>query len=125
VETDLPEDLPLLYVDDVLMGQLLINLLENADKYTPQGSLVEMSAKADGDWVTLEIRDRGPGFAEGDERRIFEKFYRRSVKGARGVGLGLPISKAIVEAHRGTIEAFNRLGGGAVFRIRLPLMSEK
>ena len=123
VETRLPENLPLIYVDDVLMGQLLVNLLENANKYTPESTPIEMTAETDGDAVVLEIRDRGPGFAEGDERRIFEKFYRRSVTGVRGVGLGLPICRAIVEAHRGTIEAFNRTGGGAVFRIRLPLAS--
>ena len=125
VETSLPENLPLVYVDDVLIGQLLVNLLENANKYTPEGTVIELAAEADGQTVILEIRDRGPGFAEGDERRIFEKFFRRSVKGVRGVGLGLPICRAIVEAHRGTIEAFNRAGGGAVFRIRLPLASQR
>ncbi|HVX65743.1 MAG TPA: ATP-binding protein, partial [Bryobacteraceae bacterium] len=121
IETHLPENLPLVYVDDVLMGQLLVNLLENANKYTPEGTAIELAAEAGADAVILEIRDRGPGFAEGDERRIFEKFYRRNVKGVRGVGLGLPICRAIVEAHRGTIEAFNREGGGAVFRVRLPM----
>jgi len=124
VETRLPENLPLIYVDDVLTGQLLVNLLENADKYTPEGTPIELTAEANEDAVVLEIRDRGPGFAEGDERRIFEKFYRRNVKGVRGVGLGLPICRAIVEAHRGKIEAFNRLGGGAVFRIHLPLAKQ-
>lgn len=124
VETRLPENLPLLYADDVLIGQLLINLLENANKYTPEGTAIEIAADVEGDKVILEVLDRGPGFAEGDERRIFEKFYRRDVKGVRGVGLGLPICRAIVEAHRGSIEAFNRKGGGAVFRIRLPLASQ-
>ena len=65
--------------------------------------------------------DRGPGFAPGDERRIFEKFYRAKKEGVRGVGLGLAICKAIVTAHRGRIEARNRPGGGALFHIRLPL----
>ncbi|MEO8369012.1 MAG: DUF4118 domain-containing protein [Candidatus Solibacter sp.] len=124
VETRLPENLPLVYVDDVLTGQLLVNLLENADKYTPEGTPIELEAEATEDAVVLEIRDRGPGFAEGDERRIFEKFYRRNAKGVRGVGLGLPICRAIVEAHRGRIEAFNRAGGGAVFRIHLPLANQ-
>jgi two-component system sensor histidine kinase KdpD len=125
VETRLPEELPLLYVDDVLLGQLLINLLENANKYTPEGTAIEIAAKVEGDAVVLDVLDRGPGFAEGDERRIFEKFYRRDIKGVRGVGLGLPICRAIVEAHRGSIEAFNRKGGGAVFRIHLPLTSQR
>jgi two-component system sensor histidine kinase KdpD len=121
IETTLPENLPMLYVDDVLIGQLLVNLLENADKYTPADTPVEIAAAVDGDAVVLDVLDRGPGFAEGDEQRIFEKFYRRRMNGARGAGLGLPICRAIVEAHRGSIEAFNRSGGGAVFRIRLPL----
>jgi two-component system sensor histidine kinase KdpD len=121
IETHIPEDLPMLYVDDVLIGQLLVNLLENANKYTPQDAAIELGAEAHGDAITIEVRDRGPGFEEGDERRIFEKFFCRTVKGVRGVGLGLPICRAIVEAHRGTIEAFNRPGGGAVFQIRLPL----
>ncbi len=107
-----------------MIGQLLVNLLENAHKYTPDGAPIEIAAAVEGDVVVVDVLDRGPGFAEGDERRIFEKFYRRAVKGVRGAGLGLPICRAIVEAHRGTIEAFNRQGGGAVFRIRLPLASE-
>jgi len=68
VETRLPENLPMVYVDDVLTGQLLVNLLENADKYTPEGTPIELTASANEDAVVLEIRDRGPGFAEGDER---------------------------------------------------------
>lgn len=119
VLTMLPENLPLLYVDDVLMGQLLINLLENANKYTPQGAEIELAAEAESDYVVLEVRDRGPGFAGRDERRLFDKFYRGDVKGGRGVGLGLAICRAIVEAHQGEIEAHNRAGGGAIFRVRI------
>jgi two-component system sensor histidine kinase KdpD len=121
VTTDLPDSLPLLYADDVLMGQVVVNLVENAIKYTPAGTAIEIAAEAAADAVVLDVRDRGPGFAPGDERRIFDKFYRGKSDGVRGVGLGLAICRAIVEAHRGSIEAFNRAGGGAVFRIRLPL----
>ena len=121
VITHLPESLPLVYVDDVLLGQLVVNLIENAVKYTPSGSALEIAAEASPDAVELEIRDRGPGFAPADGERIFEKFYRGKSEGIRGAGLGLAICKAIVMAHRGTIEAFNRPGGGAIFRIRLPL----
>jgi two-component system sensor histidine kinase KdpD len=121
VVTHLPESLPLVYVDDVLLGQLVVNLIENAVKYTPSGSALEIAAEATPDAVELEIRDRGPGFAPADGERIFEKFYRGKSEGIRGAGLGLAICKAIVMAHRGTIEAFNRPGGGAIFRIRLPL----
>jgi two-component system sensor histidine kinase KdpD len=117
----IPGDLPLVYVDDVLLGQLLVNLLENAIKYTPPDSPIEIEAEASSGFVVLEIRDRGPGFPPGDEQRIFEKFYRGKTEGTRGAGLGLAICRAVIEAHRGTIEAFNRAGGGAVFRVRIPL----
>jgi K+-sensing histidine kinase KdpD len=120
VTTYLPESLPLVSADDVLLGQVIVNLLENATKYTPEGTPIEVAAEPSDGAITLEIRDRGPGFAPGDERRIFEKFYRGRAEG-RGVGLGLAICKAIIEAHRGTIEALSRTGGGAIFRIRLPL----
>src|SRR5206468_1763157 len=119
--THLPDTLPPVYVDDVLLGQVVVNLLENAVKYTPAGTAIELAAEAGKESVLLEVRDRGPGFAEGDERRIFEKFYRGKSNGVRGAGLGLAICRAIVEAHRGSIEAFNRNGGGAIFRISLPL----
>jgi two-component system, OmpR family, sensor histidine kinase KdpD len=121
VTAHIPEQLPLVSVDDVLIGQLLVNLLENAAKYTPEDSPIEVAADHSDDWVTLEVRDRGPGFVPGEEQRIFEKFYRGRPGATRGAGLGLAICRAIVDAHRGSIEAVNREGGGAVFRIRLPL----
>ncbi len=125
VATQLPENLPPVYVDDVLLGQVFVNLLENATKYTPPGTPIEVSAECDGDSVTIEVRDSGPGLAPGEEQRIFDKFYRGLSEGARGAGLGLAICRAIVEAHRGTIVAFNRQSGGAAFRIRLPLEGER
>ena len=121
VTTQLPEDLPPVYVDDVLLGQVVLNLLENALKYTPVGTPLEVAAEAVPGAAALEIRDRGPGLIPGEEERIFEKFYRGATKGAGGAGLGLAICRAIVKAHGGEITAFNRAGGGAVFRIRLPL----
>jgi len=121
VMTDLPDNLPLVSADDVLLGQLLVNLLENATKYTPEGTPIEVVAESSGDAITLEVRDRGPGFAPQEEQRVFEKFYRGRSDCARGAGLGLAICQAIAQVHGGTIEAFNRAGGGAVFRIRLPL----
>ena len=121
VAVSLPEDLPLVNVDDVLLGQVLVNLLENAAKYSPPGSAIEIAATAAPAAVQLEVRDRGPGFAEGEEKRLFEKFYRGKSEGVRGAGLGLAICRAIVMAHRGSIEALHREGGGAIFRIRLPL----
>jgi two-component system sensor histidine kinase KdpD len=120
VRAVVPGDLPPVYGDDVLLGQVVLNLIENALKYTPKGTPLEVEARAEGDGVVLEIRDRGPGIAEGEEQRIFEKFYRAGGKGVRGAGLGLAICRAIVQAHQGSIEAVNREGGGAVFRMRLP-----
>jgi two-component system, OmpR family, sensor histidine kinase KdpD len=121
VTTSLPDSIPLVYADDVLLGQLVINLLENAIKYSPKGSPIEVAAQAREDALILEVRDRGPGFTPDETTRIFAKFYRGKADGARGVGLGLAICRAITEAHEGTIEALNRPGGGAIFRIRLPV----
>jgi two-component system sensor histidine kinase KdpD len=121
VVTQLPENLPPVPVDDVLMGQVIVNLMENAIKYTPAGTAIELIAEEQAGAVELAVLDRGPGFTPGDEKRIFDKFYRGQNGGVRGAGLGLAICKAIVTAHGGTIEAANRPEGGAVFRIRLPL----
>ena len=123
VVTELPESLPLVYVDDVLCGQLVVNLLENAVKYTPAGTAIEVTAEADHDAVTLEVRDRGAGFAEGEEQRVFEKFYRGKSEGVRGAGLGLAdLPRDCDRSARGTIaKALNRSGGGAILRVRLPL----
>jgi two-component system sensor histidine kinase KdpD len=125
VTVDLPDNLPFVSVDDVLIGQLLVNIIENATKYSAAGTPIEVAAQASSDAVTLEVRDRGSGFAPEDEQRIFEKFYRGRSDSARGAGLGLAICRAIVEAHGGHISAFNRMDGGAVFRIVLPLESQQ
>jgi len=116
--------LPFVPIDSVLIEQVFINLLENAIKYTPAHSPIDLSASADSTMVTIEVADRGPGLPTGDEQRIFEKFYRASAPASRngsGVGLGLTICRGIVEAHGGRIWAENRSGGGAVFRFTLPI----
>jgi two-component system sensor histidine kinase KdpD len=120
--TALPADLPFVPLDSVLIEQVLVNLLENAIKYTPAGSPIEISASAMPDAVTVAVADRGPGLPPGDEQRIFEKFYRAPLtKDRSGVGLGLTICRGIIAAHNGRIWAENRPGGGAVFRFTLPL----
>jgi len=121
IATHIPEDLPLISVDDVLIEQLFINLFENAAKYTPPGSPIAVDAHADDRGVSVEVADRGPGFDPGDEKRIWQKFYRGSASTIRGAGLGLAICHAIVAAHGGTISAENRPDGGALIRIWLPL----
>ncbi|MBK5290314.1 MAG: sensor histidine kinase KdpD [Acidobacteriia bacterium] len=121
IVTQIPQDLPLISVDDVLLEQLFLNLLENAAKYTPPGSPISISAREDKQGVWIEVADSGPGFAPGDEELVWEKFYRGKAAGARGAGLGLAICRAVVVAHGGTIAAGNRPQGGAMIRIWLPL----
>jgi two-component system sensor histidine kinase KdpD len=108
-------------MDEVLMEQVMINLVENAVKYTPSESLIEIEASQSGNWMEVQVRDAGPGFTPGHEHRIFEKFYRGRTDNIRGAGLGLAICRAIIEAHGGRIFAENRDGGGAVVRFTLPL----
>jgi len=126
VSTSLAADLPMLLVDGVLIEQVLINLLENAARHTPAHTPIEISARAEpragGTDVVVEVADRGPGIPPEVLPRVFEKFFRGP--GASGTGLGLAISRAVVEAHGGSLEADNRDSGGAVFRIRLPVMGE-
>lgn len=120
VKVKLPEDLPLLYVDGVLLEQAFINLLENAARHTPNGTKVTISGKNLPQTVVIEISNDGPNLSEGDEDRIFEKFYRPTPNAPQGFGLGLSICKAILEAHGGTIRARNRRQGGVSFMMILP-----
>jgi len=126
VAVQLPNNLPLVFVDGLLMEQVFVNLLENAARYTPLGTEVTVRAAVDGKHVRISISDNGPGLPAGAEGRIFDKFYRASptADGGRGSGLGLAICRAIIKAHGGTIAASNRPGGGAEFVIRLPLPKE-
>ena len=120
--THLPADLPLVPLDSVLIEQVLINLLDNAVKYTPPGSPIALSAWATEGAVTVEVADRGPGLPPGEEQRIFDKFYRVPRAAIpSGAGLGLTICRGIVAAHGGRIWAENRPGGGTAVRFTLPL----
>ena len=125
VTVDVPPDLPLVALDDVLMEQVLYNLLDNAIKYTPAGSPLEIHVRLEGRAMVLEIADRGPGLPPAEEDDVFRKFHRlRRAGEPGGVGLGLAICRGIVEAHGGTITAANRADGGAVFTVRLPLAGD-
>jgi two-component system sensor histidine kinase KdpD len=117
VETDLPENLPLVPLDPVLMELVFVNLLENAALHAPAGAL-DIVARERMDFVEVSVSDRGPGLKPEELERVFEKFYRASA--APGAGLGLAICKAVVAAHGGAIRAENRHGGGAVFILTLP-----
>jgi len=122
VTLHMPPEPPLVQGDEVMLEQVLSNLVENVARHTPAGTPFEISARADDDTLEIVVRDRGPGFPPGEETRVFEKFHQARPESAQsGFGLGLAISKAIVEAHGGTISAANASGGGAEFRFSLPL----
>jgi two-component system sensor histidine kinase KdpD len=119
---DLPKDLPLVEFDAVLIERVLCNLLENAAKYTPAHSEVRIEAAVRNSELQVSVADNGPGLAPRSEETVFEKFTRGEHESATpGVGLGLAISRAIVEAHRGRIWARNDPEGGARFTFALPL----
>ncbi len=122
VEVELARNLPLVELDATLIERVLNNILENAGKYTPDGTIVRLTAEVAGADLLVAISDRGPGVPKGHEEAIFEKFVRGSRESTTpGVGLGLAISRAIVEAHRGRIWAENNPAGGARFCFTLPL----
>jgi two-component system, OmpR family, sensor histidine kinase KdpD len=129
IHIQLPADLPLVPYDEILIQQVFLNLLENAMTHTPPGSDIEIDAHVDAEgadahagWIAFAVMDRGPGLKPGEEEKIFAKFYRSAAASQHtGVGLGLAICRAIVKAHGGIITAANRKGGGAEFRVKLPL----
>jgi two-component system sensor histidine kinase KdpD len=122
VEVQIPRDLPLVRFDALLIERVLVNLLENASKYTPPGSRVILSAEVLSDRLSVAVSDDGPGLPVGREEAVFQKFTRGERESATpGVGLGLSICRAIVESHQGTIVAGHRPGGGARFTFTLPL----
>ena len=124
VNVNLPAEVLLGQFDAVLIEQVLVNLLENACRYTPPETPINIAAWTDGPSTVIEVSDFGPGLLPGDEQRVFEKFQRgANVKpDSRGSGLGLAICRAIVRAHGGEITAQNRTEKtGVVFRVRLPV----
>ena len=121
VKVALADDLPLVDIDAVLFERVLCNLLENAAKYTAPGSPVAIGARAVGELVVITVDDAGPGLPKGKEAAIFDMFERgRKESSTPGVGLGLAICRAIVEAHGGKIRGETRPQGGARFTIELP-----
>jgi two-component system sensor histidine kinase KdpD len=108
--------------DALLIERVLVNLLENASKYTPPGSKVTVAAEVIGDQLSVSVSDDGPGLPAGREEAVFQKFTRGVRESATpGVGLGLAICRAIVESHQGKIVGANRPAGGARFTFTLPL----
>jgi len=122
VELEIPRDLPLAPFDEISIEQVLVNLLENAIKYSPPNGPITVRAEARDSELAVEVLDRGAGIAEGEEELVFEKFYRgKRASDPGGIGLGLAICRAIVTAHGGTLTARRRPDGGSVFRFTLPL----
>ena len=127
VEVELEPHLPMLRIDAVLFEQVLFNLLDNAAKYSPTGSRIDLRASRDGELVEIEVVDEGPGIPSADLKRIFDKFYRVQAQDRRraGTGLGLAICRGFVEALGGSIVARNRRDrSGAVLMIRMPVVPE-
>jgi two-component system sensor histidine kinase KdpD len=122
VSVKLPHDLPLVEIDSMLIERVFANLLENAVKYTPPGTPIEISAATEHNELVVTVSDQGNGIPAGEEKRIFEKFHRVDNEGNQGgAGLGLSICRSIVKAHGGRIWADNLSSGGAAFHFALPL----
>lgn len=128
VQISIPSNLPMLKLDPVLFEQVIFNILDNAAKYTPAGSGIEVSAGLMGDLIRLDIADEGDGIPPEDVDRVFDKFYRVQAADRKraGTGLGLAICRGFVEAMGGTIQAFNRTKRrGALISITLPVPAEQ
>ena len=120
----LEDDLLMARMDSALIVQVLINLINNAVKYTPENAGITIGAKPEGNMVVLWVEDEGPGIPEGDEEKVFELFYtgvKRSPDSRRGIGLGLALCRSIVQAHGGEIKVSNIQPHGARFEFTLPI----
>lgn len=126
VHTSLEQNLPLISFDYIQMDQVLTNLIENAVRYTPRNTPIDIAVRRLNDDVLITVADRGPGIPEADLERVFDKFYRvqrdkRKNNYPTGSGLGLAVCKGVVEAHGGHIWAQAREGGGVIFSVTLPV----
>lgn len=119
IDVHLPEDLPSVPLDPLLLDQVFSNLIENGIRHTPPATALDISARQKGDFIHVSVADRGAGLKDDELERVFEKFYH--AEKSPGAGLGLVICRAIINAHGGRIWAENRAGGGAIFQFTLPL----
>jgi two-component system sensor histidine kinase KdpD len=122
VDVRIPEGLPRVLVDLTRIREVLVHLIENANQYSPAGQPITISAEESGNTVVMSVADRGSGIDDQEQSLIFEKFYRGKDQrySVEGTGMGLPIAKAIVQAHRGTISLTSQRGQGSVFSFALP-----
>jgi two-component system sensor histidine kinase KdpD len=123
MSVNVQDNLPLLKLDFGLMEQALTNLIYNAIVHTPHGTSIEINTRAENGQCIIVVADNGPGIPKTDMNKVFNKFYRAEGTTTGGTGLGLPIAKGFIEAHRGTLSVRNRTSGGAEFTIELPLES--
>ena len=123
MHVDIAPDLPPVRADFARVKDVLVRLIENANVYTPRDQPITITAEVSGDELTISVADRGPGIEQMELGLIFDKFYRGKDQRylVQGTGMGLPIAKAIVEAHGGTIGVTSQLGHGSVFSFTLPL----
>ena len=122
IKMKIPENFPMVPFNKVFLEQVIFNILENAIKYTPPGTYIEISAALEPGKVIVSIEDEGPGLSFEEINKIFEKFYRgQRITSIKGLGLGLAICQKIISMHGGEIWAENRKEGGAAFRFTLPL----
>jgi two-component system sensor histidine kinase KdpD len=123
IEVDLGKDLPTVRMDLQRIREVVMHLLENAGKYSPEGTPIKVTSEVKGDMLVTSVADRGPGIDSFEQSLIFEKFYRGQNQRytAPGTGMGLAIAKVIVEAHGGTVGVVSQLGSGSVFSFSLPL----
>jgi len=122
VVLDIPDDLPLVRADAALIEQVLINLLENAARHTPEGTVVQVRAQPEAATLVVSVVDSGPGIPEAEFEQLFVKFHRGVMEGApSGIGLGLAICQAIARLHGGSMWAERLIDGGSAFRFSLPL----
>jgi two-component system, OmpR family, sensor histidine kinase KdpD len=119
------EDLPLVKLDFGLIEQALTNLVYNASVHTPPGTQIEIQALVENDHCIITVADNGPGIPKSDINKVFEKFYRAEGTSTGGTGLGLPIAKGFIEAHRGTLSVRNKIQGGTEFKIEIPMKIEQ
>lgn len=126
IKVHIPEDLPLVSMDFALFGQALVNVIENAVKYSPKETPIDIDVTQTVKEISIHVSDRGIGIPEEDLERVFDKFYRVSrPESVKGTGLGLAICKGIVEIHSGSIKASNRPGGGTVITLTLKKAGKK
>ena len=123
ISVSIPDKIFMVPMDGTMIEQVLINLLDNAIKHTPEDTPIHISVSQDKAQAVFEVRDNGPGLSEDALANVFKRFYSKQVcgQGRKGAGLGLSICQSIVKAHGGTISAGNAPEGGAVFRFTLPL----